>query len=229
MPELWIVADAEYSNPYTVAQKVKDYVSDIFYDSAWDISYDAPYYCTDAPTDSDGTYTRGCGTSTYGLWNWWNDEQTYVSGSDGCAVLITPEHKYGGGCGGGKVATAAVDSSVVEMASPGNGDPDLLGDATNGDYCYDDPANDLGVVLQEMGHSWGIDHADGMVWTDVSGRNLNHHTPMMMGPGQANNCGYDDAHNSGYQDRYVRGYTQCARDKMPYGARNYTESQIKDI
>lgn len=231
MPELWIVADDEYYryvDPNKVAQKVKEYVQDIFYDSAWDIYTDI-YDCSDAPTDSDGTYTFGCGGSTYGLKDWWDDEQTYVSTSDGCAVLIAPEYMYGGGCGGGNAATGAVDREVVTMVSPSNGHPDLLGSESNGDYCFGDPAGDLGLVLQEMGHTWGVAHADGMVWTDTEGNDENHHTPMMLGDGQSNNCDYNYAHNSGYQDRFVRGYTVCAAEQIPHGTRNYSESQIQDI
>jgi hypothetical protein len=158
------------------------------------------------------------------------DQQTFVEEADECALLAVPPHHYnGGGCGGGKTATAGVDAAVKEMADPDSGDLSLIGDSSNGDYCYNDPASTIAIALQEMAHSWGAAHADGMIWTNTDGKNVNHHTPMMLGDGQANNCGYDYDYNSSYDDRFVEGYTDCAADNIPYSVMSYSESEVKNL
>lgn len=77
-----------------------------------------------------------------------------------------------------------------------------------------------------MGHTWRAAHADGHIWVN---NNVNRHSPMMLGDGQANNCGYDVNHCWGCDSRFLEGYSNCAGDNMPHEVLDYTESRMESI
>jgi len=225
--EIWVVASEDYSNSLDVATKMEEYVEDIFYDSNWNIYYDYDYDMSGAPKDDDGTYTKSCGGGEYSLWNWWGENASYADDPDDCQLLTVPKDMYGGGCGGANSAVSTASSDLPKLASPDSGDKTkLIGDRDNDRYAFNEPARSVARCLQEMGHTWKAAHADGHIHVNNS---VNRHTPMMLGDGQENNCGYDVNHCGWCDDRFVEGYTDCAGKNMPHQVLDYSESTLEDI
>ena len=233
--ELWLVTSSRYGSPTDVGETIEKYVRDVYYDSDWTIKTYWGWNTSDAPKNSNGDFVYACGDSdTYGLFNWWADEHEdagLTESTDDCALLAVPAHHYGdAGCGVGDTATAGVRASVAELSDPDSGDIDLIGDKNNGDWCYNHPAKSIAIMLQEMGHTYKMAHADGMVH-QYDNRNLNVRTPQLLGPILSNNCGYSSSKDDNYDERFVAGYTDCAVDNgnAPHAILSYSELQVKSI
>lgn len=225
--DIWIVSSDDFDYPWYIADKMRDYAEEVFYDSSWTVHLDDGYDTSGAPTDSDGTYTKGCGdSSTYGLYNWWCDEPDYVSDADDCQLLMVPNDLYNGGCGGAKSAVAMAKRGLWNLSGPDSGDEiGLVGDGSDSN-AYGEPAKTIARCLHEMGHTWGAAHADGHIWVTNS---ENRHSPLMLGDGQSNNCGYDVNHCGDCERRFLEGYADCESANIPHAVMDYDESQMENM
>jgi hypothetical protein len=227
--EIWIVSSEDFDYPWHIADKMRDYAEEIFYSSSWTVNLDSGYDMSGAPTDDDGTYTKECGgdSSVTGLQDWFENDASYADDGGDCQLLMVPKDLYGGGCGGGRTAVAGVAKALWELEGPDSGSKNaLIGNSDNGDTAFGEKAASISRCLQEMGHTWGAGHADGHIWTN---NYVNRHSPLMMGDGQENNCGYDVNHCGWCDDRFLEGFSDCAAANIPHNVMDYSESQMEDI
>lgn len=224
--DIYVVASDDFEYSWNIADKMRDYAEEIFYDSNWNIHLVSDYDMSGAPTDDDGTYTKNCGNGEYGVWNWFAEESGFVSKENDCKLLMLPKNLYGGGCGGARTAVTGVKKGLWELAGPDSGEKSrLIGDNSNS-TAFGEKAASIARCLHEIGHCYGAAHADGHIWVNNS---VNRHSPLMLGNGQANNCGYDVNHCSWCDKRFLEGYAKCESSGMPHDVMDFSESVMENI